>query len=142
MNAKRDSKFYDLSEIIFTDKSGFMNKSDIKKLYNDSNLLTKYILENEINYGDIIFIGGNSDRQEYCFKIVINDGKYIGGDCGNYILFNSRHENFLQKIKELNISYEKVLNELYNDDTFNELFFNDLSEYEECINMYIEHNLI
>lgn len=142
MNVKRDAKFYDLSEIIFTDKSGFMNKSEIKKLYNYPALLTRYILENEIKYGDILFIGGDCDRQEYCFKIVINDGKYIEGDCGNYILFKDIYRKFLQKIKSLNISYGKVFHELYNDDTFNVMFFDDSSEYDECIKLYIEHNLI
>ena len=119
-----------------------MNRSDIKKLYNYPTLLTKYILENEIKYGDILFIGGECERQEYYFKIVINDGKYIDGNCGNYILFQQIYQKFLQEIKSLNISYGKVLHELYNDDTFNELFFNDSSEYDECIKLYIEHKLI
>ena len=143
MTTKRDIEFYDLSDIVFVEKNGFNNKSNIKKLYEDPKLLTQYILENNIKQGDIIFIGGDSYRPEYCFKIVVNKGEFISSNYAQSMLFESRHQKYLQEIKALNVSYKKVLDKLYNDELYNEAFFSyDLDEFEEYIKPYTNQNLM
>lgn len=143
MSTKRDIEFYDLSDIIFVEKNGFNKKSNIKKLYEDPKLITQYILENNIKQGDIIFIGGDSNRPEYCFKIVVNNGDFISSNYAQSMLFESRHLKYLQEIKALNVSYKKVLDKLYNDELYNEAFFSyDLDEFEEYIKPYTNQNLM
>ena len=134
MNSKIQASFYDISNIVYSPIEGFCHKKQLIPLYKDKDLLKKYIIENNMNLGDIIFIGGNSDRQEYCFGIVIEDGEYINGDYGPFIIFEKRHIIHLEKIKNKNISYKNVLDKINNNLDYRDLFFGN---YDEEDNSYL-----
>jgi hypothetical protein len=144
MCSKIEASFYDLSDIVFAPQEGFCQKSELIPLYKDDKLLKKYLIDNDINIGDIIFIGGNIDRMEYCFKIVTEDRNLIDGELGESILFAPRNKKYLEEIKNKNISYEKVLNEINDDETFRDLFFctNEDDYFDSCITRYHNNNLI
>lgn len=147
MSTKRQANFYDLSTTVYTNtKDGFCDKSDIIPLYKNKELLKRYILENNILFGDIIFIGGESDRQEYCFEFVGENGNTLNSNYASHIIFEKKYQEYLDKLKTLNISYEIILNELKNDDFFTNLFFGYEDDidllYNSCIEKYKENNLI
>lgn len=146
MSSKIQALFYDISNIVFSPKKGFCDKNEMIPLYKDKIFIEQYIVENNINLGDIIFIGGTGDRQEYYFGIVIENGKYIGGEYGSYIIFDKIHNKHLETIKNKNISYKNVLNEINNNEYYRDLFFGNYDEeniiYDSCMEKYNENNLI
>lgn len=139
-----EASFYDISNIVFSYQKGFSLKSDIIPLYKDKKLIKQYIIEKNMNFGDIIFIGGDGDRQEYYFAFVIENGEYIQGEYGPYIIFQKQYEKYLEKIKNKNISYQNVFNELNNNEYYRDLFFgyDDYTIYDSCIKKYEDNNLM
>lgn len=136
------ASFYDIHNIVFTPKKDFCHKNEIIPIYEDKKLIKQYIINNNIKFGDIIYIGGSGDRLEYYFGIVIEDGNFLTGEQGPYIIFDNNR--VLQKIKDLNISYDNALKEIKNDEFFADLFFGyDYDdEYDSIIQKYDENNLI
>jgi hypothetical protein len=137
------ASFYDISNIVLTPKKGYCSKNEIIHIYSDKKLIKQYIIDNNLKFGDIIYYGGNGDRLEYYFGIVTENGNFLKGDEGYYIIFKNENKTVLQKIKDLNISYDNVLKEIKNDEFFGDLFFaynND--EYDSIIQDYHDNNLI
>ena len=137
------ASFYDIHNIVLTPKKDFCHKNEIIHIYEDKKLIKQYIINNNIKFGDIIYIGGNGDRLEYYFGIVIEDGNFLTGEQGPYIIFDNN--TVLQKIKDLNISYDNAFKEIKNDEFFADLFFGyeyDYDEYNSIIQKYDENNLI
>jgi len=73
-----------------------------------------YIKENNLNFGDILFVGSSYEgRQQYGFKIVLEDGNVGSGENGYSLPF----ENFISKeLKEQKIKYSKLFEEIENWD--------------------------
>lgn len=147
MCSKIQASFYDISNIVYYPNKGFFEKDQAIPLYKDKKLLKEYIISHyNMNLGDIIFIGGTGDRQEYYFGIVIEDGNHINGDYGPNIIFEKKHITYLEKIKNKNISYKNVFNEINNNEYYRDLFFGNYDDedviYDSIIKQYNQNNLI
>lgn len=144
---KRNACFYDISEIVKIplNNNGYVNRKSLVKVSDNSLLLAEYIQNNNIQVGDIFYIGCNSDRLEYGFALVVSNNKIIRGDYGPEIIF--QNTEYLNLIKSLNVSYTNLLKELYDhDDIWRDLFFGDFDDqtylYESCLDKYRIHGLV
>jgi hypothetical protein len=142
---KRNAKFYDISEIvIIPNNNRYVNIKSLCKVWENPLILNEYIEQNNINVGDIFYIRGTSDRPEYGFALVVSSNKINTGEYGPEIIF--QNTEYLNIIKSLNISYTNVLEELYNDDYWRDLFFGDFDDpvqlYESCLDKYRNNGLM
>jgi hypothetical protein len=143
---KRNACFYDISEIVKIplNNNGYVNRKSLVKVSDNSLLLAEYIQNNNIQVGDIFYIGDNSDRLEYGFALVVPDNKIIRGDYGPEIIF--QYTKYLNLIKSLNVSYTNLLEQLYSDDYWLDVFFGDFDDqtylYESCLDKYRVHGLV
>ena len=143
---KRKAQFYDISEIVMIpqNNNGYVNIKSLVKVWENALILATYIQNNNIQIGDIFYIRGTSDRDEYGFALVVSNNKIICGEYGPEIIF--QNTDYLNLIKSLNVSYSDLLEQLYSDDYWRDLFFGDFDDpttlYESSLNQYKEHGLL
>jgi hypothetical protein len=138
---RRDASFYDIAEKVtpgYEDR-GELTREEGKTL--TSRLKTYLRNHTNIKYGDIVFVGSTSDRQEYGFKLVLDDGDTVGGESGAGLPLGRAKE-----LENRDIHYDSLLTEMNNDDESNEImkmyFFGDNRDaYDEFVQDYKEKNI-
>jgi hypothetical protein len=86
-----------------------------------------------IQYGDIIFVGSTSDRQEYGFQLVLDNGKTLTGEDGSSLPLQRSIRDELKR-HGIHCDYEEIM-KMY--------FFGDYdTAFEECIDLYQENDLL
>ena len=131
---RRDAYFYDIAEKVtpgYEDR-GELTREEGKTL--SSRLKTYLQKHTNIKYGDIVFVGSTSDRQEYGFKLVLDNGETVGGESGAGLPLGKATE-----LEKRNVHYESLLQEMNNDDedTMKMYFFGDNSDaYDEFVTDY------
>jgi hypothetical protein len=133
---KVHAKIYDVSELVKIPEinNGFCRKSDLINFADDQKLISLYIRKNNLNIGDVIYIGDAK------FVIVIDDinHNFIYGENPALLIF--QHITYLEKIKNKNVSYTNLFNKLKQSTTLYQLFFEN--NYNDIIKRYEENNLI
>jgi hypothetical protein len=133
---KVHAKIYDVSELVKIPEinNGFCRKSDLINFADDQKLISLYIRKNNLNIGDVIYIGDAK------FVIVIDDinHNFIYGENPALLIF--QHITYLEEIKNKNVSYTNLFNKLKQSTTLYQLFFEN--NYNDIIKRYEENNLI
>jgi hypothetical protein len=133
---KTHANIYDVSELVKIPEinNGFCRKSDLINFADDHKLICLYIKKNNLNIGDVIYIGDAK------FVIVIDDinHNFIYGENPALLIF--QHITYLEKIKNKNVSYTNLFNKLKQSTNLYQLFFEN--NYNNIIKQYEENNLI
>lgn len=141
---QRNAAFHDISEKI---TSGYqyapISREKGKTL---QNRVEAFLLSHPtIQYGDIIFVGSTSDRQEYGFQIVLDKGKTLTGEDGSSLPLQ---RSIRDELKRRGIHYRSLLEKMnQSSDDYEEImkmyFFGDYdTAFEECIDLYQENDLL
>ena len=128
------AKFYDISTILNPD---FKDHGFITPIMDvNEEKIIKYIQENNINIGDIIFVGStNQFRQEFGFYLIGENSKLITFDSPSYLPLQND-----EMLVQNNIKYKELFTEM--DKWYaNILFFEDWLNKLETIKKYEELNL-
>lgn len=128
------AKFYDISTILNPD---FKDHGFITPIMDvNEEKIIKYIQENNINIGDIIFVGStNQFRQEFGFYLIGENNQLITFDSPSYLPLQND-----EMLVQNNIKYKELFTEM--DKWYaNILFFEDWLNKLETIKKYEELNL-
>ena len=129
-----NAKFYDISIILNPD---FKDHGFITPIMDvNEEKIIKYIQENNINIGDIIFVGStNQFRQEFGFYLIGENNQLITFDSPSYLPLQND-----EMLVQNNIKYKELFTEM--DKWYaNILFFEDWLNKLETIKKYKELNL-
>lgn len=133
---EQNAKFFDISNIINPeyDKFGYITENMIISDYQKR--VKKYIYDNKLKFGDIIFIGSKKrNNQELGFQIVLENGNSNSSDDPYYLPLEIKNIKF--KLKNYNIKYKNLFDNIKNDNKINNLFHNEINYYE-IVNEYID----
>ena len=133
---EHNAKFFDISNIINPEyeKYGYITENMITSNYQKR--VKKYINDNNLRFGDIIFIGSKKrNKQELGFQIVLENGNSNSSDDPYYLPLEIKNIKF--KLKNNNVKYKKLFEYIKNNNKINNLFHNELNYYE-IVNEYIE----
>jgi len=128
------AKFYDISTVLNPDfkEHGFITPiMDV----NEEKII-KYIQDNNLNIGDILFVGSsNQFRQEFGFYLIGENNQLITFDSPSYLPLQ-----YNEILVQNNVKYNELFTEM-NKWYANILFFEDWLNKLETIKKYEELNL-
>ena len=139
INIDQIANFIDISNIINPEyyKYGYITKNMIFTNYKQR--VKNYIFENNLKFGDIIFIGSEKqNKQEQGFQIVLENGFSSYSEEPYYLPLEIKNVKF--KLKNKRIKYKNMFDKINKNNFIKSLFYSDKNRYD-IINEYINADL-
>tara|TARA_X000000950_G_scaffold228904_1_gene276538 strand:+ start:535 stop:990 length:456 start_codon:yes stop_codon:yes gene_type:complete len=148
----RFAKLYDIADEVLPgyEDNGFVCFQNISQETHNRNIF-EYIKNNNIQIGDILFIGSTYEtRQECGFFIVDDKKKIIGSEDACYLPFANRpyegDKNMAKILKNENVKYKNLIEKLVKEngilaDLYIGKFWRDEESIEEIIDEYKKNEI-